>query len=89
MRDVFPSLVELSTDRVQHAPHGFPAIEHAPSLLITLHVIFNLPLQLFVHFLVFDDLQHEGVYVCVEDVVLGGERGVVVLEAVSLEDAAI
>lgn len=61
MGDVFSSLVELGTDRVEHAPHGLPAVEHAPGLLVTLHVIFYLPLQLFVHFLVLDDLQHERV----------------------------
>ena len=89
MGDVFSSLVELRTDRIQHASHSLSAVQHTPSLFVRLYVVFNLPLQLLVHLLVLDYLKHEGVDVCVEDVVLGGERGVVVLEAVSLEDAAI
>ena len=61
MGDVFSGLVELGTDGVQHAPHCIPAVEHAPRLLVTLHVVFDLALQLLVHLFVLDDLEHEGV----------------------------
>lgn len=59
MSDILAGLVELSTDCVQHASHGLSAIEHAPGLLVTLHVVLNLPLELLVDLLVFDDLKHE------------------------------
>jgi hypothetical protein len=71
MSNVFSGLVEPGADGVEHVAHGISAIEHGPSLLVTQHIVLYFSLQFLVDLLVLDDVDHEGVDLGVEQVVLG------------------
>lgn len=73
MRDVGPRLPQTRRDRIQHPLHRFLAVQHTPGLLIALNVVFDLSLELIVDLLVLNDLPQEGVYVSVQQCVLGIE----------------
>lgn len=63
-------LAQLNANCFQQFPHCGFAVEHAPSLLVELNIVFNFLLHVVVYAFALYDLSEDGIDLCVQQLVL-------------------
>lgn len=70
MGDVRTRLAQLNANCFQQLPHCGFAVEHAPSLLVELDIVFNFFLHVVVYAFALYDLSEDAIDLCVQQLVL-------------------